>query len=94
MTKHFVSEAIKPLEVVAVQELPSAFEWRGEQLAVKEILSVWRSTKSDRGEEYLKRHWFEFKTPDGRVATVYFDRGAKPGKPRWWLYAITSSPER
>jgi GAF domain-containing protein len=43
---------------------------------------------------YLKRHWYEFETPDKQLVTVYFDRGAKPGGARWWLYAIVSREER
>jgi hypothetical protein len=90
LTKHFVSEAIEPLEIVAVGALPSGFTWRGQTLTVAALLKTWRSTKNDRGDEHLKRHWFEFETGDGRVATVYFDRGAKRGQPRWWLYAISA----
>jgi hypothetical protein len=41
------------------------------------------------GETLEVRHWYEFETADRRIATVYFDRGAKRGSPRWWLYAIT-----
>lgn len=68
--------------------LPPAFEWDGTDLVVGEVRKTWRSLKDDRGDTYLKRHWFEFETADGRIAVVYFDRGARRGQPRWWLYTI------
>jgi hypothetical protein len=68
--------------------LPPAFRWGDVTLYVKTLRRQWRGTKEDRGDVYLKRHWYEFESPDGRIATVYFDRGAKPGTARWWLYAI------
>ncbi len=88
MSKHFISEAIAPSSVVTSEELPPAFYWREEMLEVKTVRNRWRSTKEDRGDVYLKRHWFEFETADSRIATVYFDRAAKRGQPRWWLYAL------
>lgn len=68
--------------------LPSSFDWDGEVLPVGDVRKVWRTLKEDRGDNYVKRHWFEFETSDERVAVVYFDRGAKRGQPRWWLYTI------
>jgi Family of unknown function (DUF6504) len=89
----FVSEPIHPLggaSTPASNEpaLPAAFRWRDETLEVKTVRKTWRSTKDDRGDTYLKRHWFEFDTTDGRTATVYFDRAAKRRQPHWWIYAI------
>ena len=92
MSKHFISQPLLAdagspdgnMEPV----LPEAFDWNGERLVVENVLRTWRSTKTDRGDVYLKRHWFEFVLSDGRVATVYFDRAAKPRAPHWWLYAI------
>ncbi len=68
--------------------LPNAFEWRGETLEVRAVLKVWRSTKEDRGDHYLARHWYKIETFDTRRFTIYFDRHAKAGKPRWWLYSL------
>ena len=68
--------------------LPPAFEWNGEEIVVRDVRKAWRTLKDDRGDMYVKRHWFEFTTGDGRVAVVYFDRGARRGQPRWWLYTI------
>ena len=68
--------------------LPPAFVWDGERMPVRLVRKTWRTYKDDRGDRYVKRHWFEFETPDGRIAVVYFDRGARRGQPRWWLYSI------
>jgi hypothetical protein len=94
----FVSAPIQPAGDALVTPaadgeppLPAAFIWKAETLAVATLLRTWRSTKDDRGDTYLKRHWFEFETPDGSRAVVYFDRGAKRGAARWWLYTITRS---
>lgn len=94
----FVSKPILP-EGVSVDEdalgrlepsLPVAFHFGEERIGVKALRKTWRSTKTDRGDVYLKRHWFEFETSDGKVAVVYFDRGAKRGAPRWFLYTLSS----
>jgi hypothetical protein len=97
----FVSEPIVPasdhfeIATMALGEpsLPPAFSWRDELLTVSSVVRTWRSTKTDRGEDYLKRHWFEFDVVDGRRAVVYFDRGARRGAARWWLYTLTPARE-
>jgi hypothetical protein len=68
--------------------LPSSFVWQESILEVARVRKTWRSHKVDRGDMYLKRHWFEFEATDGRVAVVYFDRGARRGAARWWLYTL------
>jgi len=102
VAKHFVSEPLTVRHAPCHAEvskhpeesrgnepqLPAAFHWRDETLEVKAVRNTRRSTKDDRGDTYLKRHWFEFETGAGRIATVYYDRAAKRGQPRWWLYAI------
>jgi Family of unknown function (DUF6504) len=70
--------------------LPRAFTWDNDRIEVGTLRKTWRSTKDDRGDTYVKKHWFEFETTDGRVAVVYFDRGARKGAPRWWLYTLTT----
>jgi Family of unknown function (DUF6504) len=92
----FVGKAIVPegaLDVVALAQgepsLPAAFTYDGERLDVRALRNTWRSTKDDRGDTYVKKHWFEFETGDGRVAVVYFDRSARKGAARWWLYTLT-----
>lgn len=92
----FISQAIQPVagalsSVGANGEppLPAAFRWRDRELHVATVTRTWRSTKDDRGDTYLKRHWFEFATPDGEIAVVYFERQAKRGAPRWWLFTLS-----
>jgi hypothetical protein len=91
----FVSQAIQPAgDAFATAgangepPLPAAFRWRDRELHVREVLREWRSTKDDRGDTYLKRHWFEFETTEGAKAVVYFERQAKRGTPRWWLFTL------
>jgi hypothetical protein len=57
-------------------------------LSIVAVLRRWRSTKSDRGDAYLKRHWFELETDNGARIEVYFDREGRRGAPQWWLYTI------
>jgi hypothetical protein len=92
----FIGKAIAPegaLDVAALAQgepsLPAAFTFEGERLEVRDVRKTWRSTKDDRGDTYVKKHWFEFETGDGRIAVVYFDRGARKNAPRWWLYTLS-----
>lgn len=91
----FVGKALVPdgaLDTAALARgepsLPQAFRYGDERLTVGRVLRAWRSTKDDRGDAYVKKHWFEFATTDGRLAVVYFDRGARKDAPRWWLYTL------
>ena len=73
--------------------LPPAFAFGDELIEIAGVRTTWRSTKTDRGDMYLKRHWFECACRDGRIATIYFDRGARRNQPRWWLYTIVKEGE-
>jgi hypothetical protein len=91
----FVGKAIVPdgamdVEALAQGEpsLPAAFIFGDDRLEVAEVERTWRSTKDDRGDTYVKKHWFAFRTADGRDAVVYFERSARKGAPRWWLYTL------
>ncbi len=98
----FVGEAVVPAAThVATPALdrgepplPDAFTWRGEALCVATVRRSWRSTTMDRGDAYLARHWFELDLIDGRSAVVYFDRKAKRGAARWWLYTLDLGEQR
>ena len=107
MPRRFVGEAIEPAGEALVAGtmgqgepgLPAAFLWRERTLTVAALVRVWRSTKEDRGDFYLAKHWFAFDTTDGVRAEVYFERHAKRLEKRWYLYTIeegeaTSTPER
>ena len=88
--KALVPEGALDAAILAQGEpsLPAAFHLGEERISIGELLRTWRSTKDDRGDTYVKKHWFEFRTSDGRCAVVYFDRGARKGAPRWWLYTL------
>ncbi|MBV9149158.1 MAG: cytoplasmic protein [Candidatus Eremiobacteraeota bacterium] len=96
MKRQFVSQ---PLQAIGASfdpatmshgepALPAAFQWNDETLTVRTLLRTWRSTKTDRGDVYLARHWFEIDLGDQRRATIYFERQARRNAPRWWLYTI------
>jgi hypothetical protein len=69
--------------------LPRRFRWRKEEIEIAEITGTRRSTKDDRGDTYLAKHWYEVRLADGRDAVIYFDRKVKRTTPRWWLYSIS-----
>jgi hypothetical protein len=68
--------------------VPRAFEWEDRRLVITSVVRAWRSTKTDRGDTYLKRHWFELETACGLTIEVYYDREARGKASRWWLYTI------
>jgi hypothetical protein len=68
--------------------VPVAFLWGERELVVCAVLRSWQSAKADRGDVYLKRHWFELQLAGGGRIEVYYDREARRGSARWWLYAI------
>src|SRR5689334_256832 len=95
----FVSEPIEPTvgasDVAAMSRgepgLPARFTWRGQAFEVAHVLSKWKTSTRERGDLYLRRHWFEIGTTCGRRMKLYCERQAKTrGKPksRWWLYTI------
>ena len=73
--------------------VPRTFLWDGRTLTITALVRTWRSTKSDRGDAYLKRHWFELETACGLKIEVYYDREARGRAARWWLYTITRSDQ-
>lgn len=96
MPRQFVSEAIQPVEgsfdPAAMSRgepaLPTAFQWKECTLTVRALVRTWRSTRLDRGDTYVARHWFELDLKNGRRAVVYFERQARRKAARWWLYTI------
>lgn len=97
MARKFVSQPIGPAgdgfltpASGSAPPMPCAFTWEDRTLRITAVLRSWRSSKTDRGDTYLKRHWFELKTDDGATIEVYYDREtpARRGASRWWLYTI------
>ena len=97
----FVSEALVPgdayLDTPALSSgeppLPRSFRRHTAELTIASVVRTWRSTTTDRGDVYLARHWYEIRTIDSRTAVIYFDRKAKRGAARWWLYSIDQECE-
>src|SRR5262245_26069005 len=96
----FVSEPIVPdagtADASAMSRgepgLPRSFTWRGKHHTVAEVLSTWKTSTRERGDLYLRRHWFEIETAAGSRMTLYCERQTKnrnKPKARWWLYTIT-----
>jgi len=94
---HFISEALEPQAesfdpaTIARGEpsLPASFKWGERELVVENLLRTWRSHRTDRGDKYVARHYFEFVARDGSKAVAYCERQVrKPDAPRWWLYTI------
>ena len=95
MSRTFVGRAIAPagdgfLTAAGGGEppVPRAFTFADRTFTIAAVLRSWRSTKTDRGDTYLKRHWFELRTDDGARIEVYYDRAARRGESSWWLYTI------
>ena len=95
----FVSEAVVPeagsFDAAAMSRgepgLPRAFSWRGVRYEVARVIGTWKTSTPERGEMYLRRHWFEVRTATGERMTLYCERQAKnraKPKARWWLYTI------
>ncbi len=97
--EEFVSEPLTPepgaFDAAAMARgeagVPAAFTWRGRRYAVATVRAAWKGTGTDRGETYLRRHWFTVETTTGERMTFYCDLQAKnPKRPkaRWWLYTV------
>jgi hypothetical protein len=97
--EEFVSEAITPrpgsFDAAAMARgeagAPREFTWRGTTYVVARVNAAWKSSSADRGEMYLRRHWYAVETLTGERMTIYCERQArnakKPAK-RWWLYSL------
>lgn len=100
--EQFVSEPIQPapgaFDTAAMSRgepgLPRQFTWRGHLYTPAQTLRTWKTSTRDRGELYLRRHWFQLLTATGETMTIYCERQTRnPGKPRqrWYLYTITAA---
>ena len=99
----FVGEPITPapeaMEASAPGEpaLPRRFVWRGAEHTIAEVVRKWKDTGPCRhgsGERYVRKHWYEIRTADGREMKIYFERRARRGhigEARWWLYTCKNS---
>jgi ribosomal-protein-alanine N-acetyltransferase len=92
----FASEPIAPVPGAAdptamshgEPSVPSAFVWREQRFDVAHVLSTRRGMGQDRGDTYLRRHYYEIETADAVRMTLYFERNPsdRGKRKRWWLY--------
>lgn len=71
--------------------LPRAFVWRGRRFEVACVLDSGKTRGEDRGDVYVRKHWYDIETASGERMRVYFDRN--PGRSgsresRWWVYWV------
>ena len=96
--EQFVSEAIVPrpgsFDAAAMARgeagVPHEFTWRGTAYVVARVTAAWKSSTAERGEMYLRRHWYAVETLGGEQMTIYCERQARSAKrpaKRWWLYS-------
>jgi len=106
--EEFISEAIEPeagsfdpaMMAQGLASLPQAFTWRGRRYVIEECLEHTKQTSreggSAGGDRYLRRQRFRVRLDTGQIATIYFERHARPGasaktaKKRWFLYSLSS----
>ena len=97
----FVSEAVVPapggFNASAMSRgepgLPQSFTWRHRRFEVAAVVSTWKSSTRERGELYLRRHWFDVLTATGERMTLYCERQTQNRnrpRARWWLYKLTA----
>jgi hypothetical protein len=97
--RQFVGEPIRPeaggADVAAMARgepgPPRAFVWRDRRYEIASIAATWKGHGEDRGDVYVRRHWYDIETVCGRRMRIYFDRN--PGRSgsrvsRWWLFSI------
>lgn len=102
MKEEFISEEIKPVaeeldygqSAPGEPAIPRKFRWRGETIEIASVLYKEKSTGActhGSGERYVRKHWYDVRTTDGRQMRIYFDRrpaSFRQRKKRWWLFSI------
>lgn len=94
----FISERITPepgsSDVGAMSRgepgVPQAFLWRCERFETSRLVSTRRDMKTDRGDVYVRRHYYEIETADQLRMVIYFERNPSDRSKRkaWWLYTL------
>jgi phosphoribosylglycinamide formyltransferase-1 len=101
MKEQFVSEQLTPIPAemdilsAALGEpaIPWKFTWRGETIEIAKVIRKWKSTSPcthGSGERYVRRHWYEITTVNGRYLRIYFERQSRSRrerKKRWWVFS-------
>jgi hypothetical protein len=68
--------------------VPAAFVWEGRRYDVASVLSRWKTMRTDRGEKYVARHWFEIELTSGETMRIYCERQPRARGSRWSLYTV------
>jgi [ribosomal protein S5]-alanine N-acetyltransferase len=94
----FVSERIAPepghFDIAALARgepaVPKAFTWRGQRYEVARTLAADKALGRDRGDAYVRRHYYDVETADALRMSLYFERNPSDrSKPKaWWLYTL------
>jgi len=94
----FISERITPepgsSDVGAMSRgepgVPKALVWRGERFETARLLLTRRDMGTDRGDVYVRRHYYEIETADQLRMMLYFERNPSDRTKRkaWWLYTV------
>lgn len=95
----FISEPIQPesgtADIAAMSRgepgLPRAFTWRDTRYEIAAVEGTRRSMGRDRGDVYVRKHFYDVVTTCGKRMTLYFERNPthkSARKHRWWLYSI------
>ncbi len=70
---------------------PAGFTWRGQGYVVARTLATRRQLGDDRGDHYVRRHYYDIETSDALRMTLYFERNPSDHSKSkaWWLYTVT-----
>jgi [ribosomal protein S5]-alanine N-acetyltransferase len=70
---------------------PGSFVWRGQRFEVRRCVAEARGYGEDRGDSYVRRHYFEIETVDALRMRIYFERNpsSRTRSKAWWLYTLT-----
>ena len=95
----FVSERIAPepgyFDIAALARgepaVPRAFVWRGQRFDVARTHASRRAMGEDRGDTYVRRHYYDIETTDALRMSLYFERNPSDRSKRkaWWLYTVS-----
>jgi RimJ/RimL family protein N-acetyltransferase len=71
--------------------VPTTFVWREQRYRVAQTLAKRRTMGEDRGDSYVRRHYYDIETDDKLCMSLYFERNPSDrGKRKvWWLYTVT-----
>ena len=71
--------------------VPSAVIWRGQRFDIARVISSARRMGEDRGDRYVRRHYYDVETTDALRLSLYFERNpsSRGHVKAWWLHTLT-----